>query len=181
MESRSKKIAAGLIALLVLLGGIGALCLFNKSIDLLNSEFDIIVTGSMDGEPHPEYEIQTIPVNSLIAVHKANGSMSGEIAVGDVIGFPSPMVKGNVFHRVIAIDDVNRQFTTQGDNTHSTETVPFEKLYGKVVNVSPEAGAVITFVKTHIVFIAIVIIILAITFEAVSYVLKLGRNENNGD
>ena len=175
MEARKKAILAISIIALIVLASIGALCLFNKSADLLNSEFDIVVTGSMDGEPHPEYDIPTIPVNSLIAVHKADRAMVSEIRVGDVIGFPSTLLGGNVFHRVIAIDEVDRVFTTQGDNTHSSETVPFGSVYGKVVNVSPGAGAFITFVKDHMILIIAVIVILAVMFEAVSYVLKLGK------
>ena len=149
--------------------------IFNKSPDLLNSEFRIIVTNSMDGEPQRQYEIETIPVNSLIAVHKADAEMVSQTKVGDVIGFYSEVVHGNVYHRVIEVDKAGQYFTTKGDNTHSTEHVDFGQMLGKVVNVSPAAGDAIVFLRSNVLFVLAVIIILVIMVEAVSYVLKLGK------
>ena len=175
MNPRSKRIAAVSIVLIVVLAAVGALMIFNKSPDLLNSEFRIVVTNSMDGEPQTQYDIHTIPVNSLIAVHKADAEMVSETKVGDVIGFYSDAVHGNVYHRVIEVDADGQFFTTKGDNTHSTEHIAFGQMLGKVVNVSPAAGGAVVFLKSNILFVLAVIIILVITVEAVSYVLKLGK------
>ena len=175
MTASRKTIVAVSIVLIVVLAAVGALMVFNKSPDLLNSEFRVIVTGSMDGEPQEQYEIKTIPVNSLIAIHKADSNMASEIKVGDVIGFYSNDVRGNVYHRVIEIDTVGQSFTTHGDNTHSEEEVAFGDLLGKVVNVSPTAGKVVMYVQSNLLFVLAVIIILVIMVEAVSYVLKLSK------
>jgi hypothetical protein len=152
----------------------GALMVFNKSPDLLNSEFCVVVTNSMDGGP-TEYEISTIPVNSLIAVHKLHGDDTKGIKVGDVIGFRSSLVAGNIYHRVIAIDEENHKFTTKGDNAYSTETVAFDSANGKVVNVSKEAGDVVVFVKQNQLFIIFALIMVVIIAEAVSYLLKIWK------
>ena len=152
----------------------GALMVFNKSPDLLNSEFCVVVTDSMDGEP-TEYEISTIPVNSLIAVHKLHGDDARSIKVGDVIGFRSSLVAGNIYHRVIAIDEANQKFTTKGDNAYSTETVAFSAAEGKVVNVSHWAGEIVVFVKQNQLFLIFALIMLVVIAEAFSYLLKIWK------
>lgn len=155
----------------VVLIAVGAVMVFNKSPDLLNSEFCVVVTDSMDGEP-TEYEVSTIPVNSLIAVHKLHGDDLKSIKVGDVIGFRSALVAGNVHHRVIAVDEEKGTFTTKGDNAHSTETVPFGNVEGKVVNVSHWAGEAVLFIKQNLLFIIFVLVMLTIMAEAFSYLLR---------
>ena len=56
MRSRTKILLAVAVVLVVALSALGALMVFNKSPDLLDSEFRVIVTGSMDGEPQTQYE-----------------------------------------------------------------------------------------------------------------------------
>ena len=172
--SRTKMIIAVAVVLFIVIAALGTLMVFNKSANLLDSEFRVIVTGSMDGEPQ-DYEIQTIPVNSLIAVHKMQRDQLSELKVGDVIGFYSPLVNGNIYHRVISIDEDNRVFTTKGDNTHATESVPFDDVNGKVVNVNHPAGEVITFVKNNMLFIVVILVLLFVMVEAVSYLLKIWK------
>ena len=87
MKTGTKVLLSVAAVLVVALAAVGALMVFNKSPDLLDSDFKVIVTGSMDGEPHPEYDIETIPVNSLIAAHKLHGDEVKDVKVGDVIGF----------------------------------------------------------------------------------------------
>jgi len=162
------------VAVIIALAAVVALMVFDKSPDLLNSEFRVIVTNSMDGEP-TEYDISTIPVNSLVAIHKMDGGSTETVHIGDVIGFRSETVHGNVYHRVINIDPTSQIFTTKGDNTHSTESIPFGDVNGKVVNVSPLAGQAITYLQKNTLFVLAVIIILVVMVEAVSYVLRLGK------
>ncbi len=172
--SRTKIIAIVLVVTIAI-AGIGALMIFNKSANLLDSEFRVIVTNSMDGEPRTEYEIQTIPVNSLVAVHKMHSGMADDIKVGDVIGFYSPLVNGNIYHRVISIDKDNRTFTTKGDNASATETVSFDNVNGIVVNVSHPMGEAVVFVKQNIFFVVAAIVLLAIMIEAFAYLIKIWR------
>jgi hypothetical protein len=147
----------------------GAVMAFNKSPDLLNSEFCIVVTDSMAGEP-TGYEISTIPVGSLIAVHKVSGVSAQDVRIGDVVGYKSVAVGWNtVYHRVMAIDEVSKVLTVKGDNVPASEKISFDKVTGKVANVSYEAGQVIMFIKEHIVLIVIALIVVTALFEAISY------------
>ena len=172
MKTMTKALLTLAIVLVIAMSALGALMVFNKSPDLLDSEFRIIVTGSMDGEPHPEYAIPTIPVDSLIAVHKLQGDDVNDVKVGDVIGFYSAKLNGNIYHRVVAIDEVNKVFTTKGDANTSTESVPFEKANGIVVNVSHPAGEFVSFVKANIFYLVAIVVILLIMSEAIFYLMK---------
>jgi len=163
-----------LIAAVIIMAAVavtGSAMVFNKSPNLLNAGFYVVLTDSMDGEP-TEYEISTIPVNSLIAVHKMHGDDAQDIEIGDVIGHYSSLMGGNVYHRVVAIDTVDQTFVTQGDNTHATETFSFSEANGKVVNVNHTAGEVVIFVKAHLLIIVFIMFMLAIMAEAFSYLLR---------
>ena len=172
MKPLTKALLTVAVILVIAVAAVGALIAFNKSSDLMDSDFCIIVTGSMDGEPHPEYEIQTIPIHSLIAVHKLHGNDADNVKVGDVIGFYSAKLNANIYHRVIAIDEVNRVFTTKGDAAATTESVSFDKATGIVVNVSQPAGEFITFVKANIFYLVAIVVILLVMSEAVIYLMK---------
>ena len=174
MKPMTKALLTVAVILVIALAAVGALMVFNKSPDLLDSEFRVIVTGSMDGEPHPEYAIPTIPVNSLIAVHKLQGDDVYNVKVGDVIGFYSAKLNANIYHRVIAIDEVNKKFTTHGDANEPgvNESVAFDEANGVVVNVSQPAGEFVSFVKKNIFILVAMVILLLIMSEAVYYLMK---------
>ncbi len=74
---------------------------------------------------------QSFPVGSLIFVTKAEPE---EIKVGDPITFKSGTL--TITHRVIAIDDHYRKFTTKGDNNDSSERISFDALQGKALDFS---------------------------------------------
>lgn len=173
MRSRTKILLAITVTLVVVLSAVGALMVFNKSPNLLDSEFRVIVTGSMDGEP-TDYEISTIPVNSLIAVHKLHGDDVYDVKVGDVIGFYSPSVGGNVYHRVIAIDEVGQRFTTHGDANApgANESVAFDEANGIVVNVNHGAGEAVSFVQSKFLYLLAIVVLLFIMSEAIFYLIK---------
>lgn len=175
MTPQRKTLVTVAVIVIVIASAVGALMVFNKSPNLLDSEFRVIVTNSMDGEPREEYEIKTIPVNSLVAIHKVHNGDVDDIRIGDVIGFYQSSVHGNTYHRVVAVDEAGKSFTTRGDNTHASEHVPFGDVNGKVVNVSPTAGHVVVYLQHNILFVLAVIVILIVMVEAVSYILKLGK------
>jgi hypothetical protein len=109
-------------------------------------------------------------VGSLIAVHKVSGVSAQDVRIGDVVGYKSVAVGWNtVYHRVMAIDEVSKVLTVKGDNVPASEKISFDKVTGKVANVSYEAGQVIMFIKEHIVLIVIALIVVTALFEAVSY------------
>ena len=174
MEPRTKTLLAVAVILVVVLSAVGALMAFNKSPDLLDSEFKVIVTGSMDGDPQP-YEIETIPVNSLIAVHKLQGNDVDDVKVGDVIGFYSEKLGANIDHRVISIDTESKVFTTKGDAASTTESIPFEKANGVVVNVSHGAGEVVHFIKTNILLLVLIVVLFVIMVEAIIHISKIWK------
>lgn len=170
--TRAKTIAAGAIIIVIVLIVVAGAMAFNRSPDLLNSEFRVIITDSMDGEP-TDYEIRTIPKDSLIAVHKVSGTDVQDIEVGDVIGFRSAIVGGNnIYHRVISVNEDQRTFTTKGDNASSSETVSFDNVTGKVANVSHSLGQAISFVKHNTLLVLFAFLMLAIMAYAFSFLLR---------
>jgi len=176
LKPATKLIVILTVIFVIIAATVGALMIFNKSANLIDSEFSVIVTGSMDGEP-TDYEISTIPVHSLIAVHKMKGDMVEDVKIGDVIGFYSPAVNGYVYHRVIEVDDVNRTFTTHGDANPvgTNEIVSFDEVHGIVVNVSHGAGEFVTFVKNNILYLIIFLVALFIMIEALLYLNRLWK------
>lgn len=72
---------------------------------------------------------QSFPVGSLIFVRDATPE---EIQVGDPITFRSGTL--TITHRVVAIDNENRVFTTKGDNNNTSEITPFDNLKGKALD-----------------------------------------------
>ena len=72
---------------------------------------------------------QVFPVGSLIFVTDAAPE---DIKVGDPITFTSGTL--TITHRVVAIDNEQRTFTTKGDNNRSTELISFDNLQGKALN-----------------------------------------------
>ena len=174
MSSKAKLLVAVVIVIAVTMVAVGSLMVFNKSPDLIDSEFAVIVTGSMDGEP-TDYEISTIPVNSMIAVHKMKGDMVNDVKIGDVIGYYSPALGANIYHRVIVIDTENRTFEVKGDANVSSEIISFDEANGIVVNVNHEAGEVVTFVKTNLLFLIVIVVCLFVMIEAVSILMKLWK------
>ncbi len=74
---------------------------------------------------------QSFPVGSLIFVRDA---VPEEIEVGDPITFNSGTL--TITHRVVAIDNSQRTFTTKGDNNQTSERVSFDSLKGKALNFS---------------------------------------------
>ena len=173
MKPMTKALLTVAVILVIALAALGALISFNKSPDLLDSEFRVIVSGSMDGKPQ-DYPIPTIPVNSLIAVHKLQGDDVYNVVEGDVIGFYSPIVNGNIYHRVKEVHTDKKFFVTHGDANPSEkdEIVNFDEANGIVVNVSKPAGEFVTFVKQNIFFLVAAVILILIMSEAVFYLMK---------
>lgn len=171
MRTATKTLIVVATILVIAAAAVGTLMAFNKSPNLLDSDFKVIVSGSMDGEPRTEYAIETIPVNSLIAAHKLHGDDVYNVKVGDVIGFYSPSLNANIYHRVIAIDVEKKVFTTQGDANPSPDSpLPFDKANGVVVNVSHDAGEAVVFVKTNIFLLVAIVILSVIMIEAIIHI-----------
>ena len=124
----------------------------------------------MDGTP-TEYEISTIPKDSLVMVHILSDSEKENLKVGDVVQF----WYGNVLnhHRVIDNDTVNHTIKTQGDNTPSPDpTMSYDEVRGQVVGVNHELGLIVTFVKTYVLAILLFFVVVYLAVRLVEEMRK---------
>ncbi len=97
-----------------------------------------ILSGSMT----PTYE-----VGSLVYVKAVPAE---QIEVGDAITFVNDSALTVVTHRVVAIDEDARTFTTQGDANTMADAAPvaWENLVGRVDFSVPRLGVVANFIST---------------------------------
>ena len=81
------------------------------------------------------------PTGSLIYVRRCDAA---DVRVGDVITFVLNEELELATHRVVAIDEARRQFTTQGDANETPDGTPvaFENLVGTPVFAIPGLGYV---------------------------------------
>ena len=165
------------LAILVVVAGVYFVYDLNgSSLDLSDREVRLIVTDSMDGEPR-DYPISTIHKDSLVMIRHLDDAGLDGLVVGDVLAFKS---LGLLFtHRIIAVDHENRVFTTQGDNTVSSETVSFSSSVGKVVGVNHMAGQAVILIKDHGLFIGALVLILVLAYEAIKWILRKGGDSGS--
>ncbi len=166
MVSRSKAIA---LAIVVLAVSFSAYYIYDHNDGFgTDTDFKIVVSGSMDGERRTQYEIDTIPLGSLIWIKKVPtdpqtaSDFYKNIAIGDVLTFSytHPISKESmvVTHRVIDILESEGVFTytLKGDSIDddptngSTQTVTSASgdIIGKVSGVSPWLGQLTIFLST---------------------------------
>ena len=137
------------------------------SLDFSDTETRVVVSGSMDGEPREEYDIQTIPVGSMVFIQKvpegpyANDFYSS-LRIGDVVTFnyknPATREIMVVTHRIIDISNHggDMRFTMAGDAikddpTNSSEQVVYASsndMIGKVTGVSEGLGDISVFISS---------------------------------
>jgi signal peptidase I len=162
-EDKAKVKALAIIV--VTLAGVGLYFVYDfngDSFDFSNSEMRLVITGSMDGE-ETDYEISTIPVNSLIMVKHISKEDMDTIQIGDVLAYE----RNNkmIVHRVIEIINLENgryEFITKGDaNSSNDSPVYSETVVGKVVGVSSYGGMFVSLAKEQAVW-GIVIIALAV-------------------
>ena len=157
------------VALVIIVPVFGYLCHLNGgSANFLDTEVRVVISSSMDGEPREEYEIETIPVGSLVFIHKAPSGMEDaygfykSLKVGDVVTFhyTNPVSRENmvVTHRIVEIANSGGdiKFTMAGDSirddpTNSSIQVVYASsgdMIGKVVGVSPELGSLVVYLSS---------------------------------
>ncbi len=163
------------------------------SLDFSGTEVKVVVSGSMDGEPR-NYEISTIPVSSLVVIHKVNNdNFYSSLKVGDVLTFnyTSPVSKENmvVTHRITDIKESSGvyTYTLKGDSVAddptngSSQVITSDsgKIIGKVVGVSHWLGLLVVFLSTLTGKICLIAIpcVLLIVFE-LRNILNVLRTEN---
>ncbi len=168
-----KAIAASVFAVLLLVCLIGYVVHLNgNTVDFSDTELKVVVSGSMGGEPR-DYEISTIPVSSLIFIHKvSNQSDYASYKIGDVLTFnyihPVSKESMTVTHRIIDIKENSGvyTYTLKGDSVAddptngSVQIVTSDSgdIIGKTVGVSHWLGLLVVFLSTQIGKVCLVVV-----------------------
>ena len=138
------------------------------SYDFSHSELLIVPTDSMDGNPR-DYEISTIPKDSMIMVHILSEGEKGDLKVGDVVTFYQDGIYK--VHRIYKID--GETVITKGDATLVQDPpITMGDIRGKVIGVSAGMGVVISFVKGILSNIVLLIIIAILIIAVMIYEIK---------
>lgn len=174
-KNRSSLFALAIVIVILLGAGLYSVYSLNDdSLDLRDREVRIVVTGSMDGEP-TDYQISTIPVNSLVMVRHISQDELDSIEVGDVIAFDSG--GRMIVHRVIDIGS-DGDFITKGDaNSTSDSPVSPSRVIGEVVGVSPLAGKLVVIAKGWITWIIAFIVLLIVVIYSIREILIVYNKE----
>ena len=138
------------------------------SFDFSDTQVRIVISGSMDGEPREQYDIETIPVKSMVFISEvpttepARSHFYQSQEVGDVLTFdythPVSHEHMVVTHRIVDIQSsgAGYTFTLAGDSIRddptnsSTQTVTSWSgdVIGEVTGVAPWLGALTVFIST---------------------------------
>ena len=146
------------------------------SLDPTDREIRVIITDSMDAGP-TDWEISTIPKDSIVMIHHLDRDSLPNLNVGDVLAFRQ---YGEIFtHRIVSIDKEKGTFVTMGDNTHATESVSVTDAVGKVVGVNHMLGQAVQFVRSNAVYIVIAIVFVFASYCAVEWIFKHGEKGKN--
>ena len=160
------RISIGVITAVILLVVVSSFFyhLNGDSNDYSRSELLIVPTGSMDGGPR-DYEIPTIPKDSMIISKHLTDEERDQLKVGDVVTFYQYGIYK--VHRIVYID--GDSIVTRGDASRSTDDpITKDDVVGKVVGVSVIVGDVISTVRDMIrnqgllIFIGLIILIIMI-------------------
>lgn len=176
-----------------------------NSLDFSDTQVLVVISGSMDGEPRTEYEIETIPVESMVFVREVPSDPDeaqefySSLRVGDVLTFDyRHPVSGEsmvVTHRIVSISESGGvyTYTLAGDSiaddptNSSTQTVTSDSgdVIGKVTGVSHWLGVLTVFLshwygKALLILIPCAILIVSET-RTIIRTLRGERKEVEGD
>ena len=128
----------------------------------------VVDTGSMEGD-----KPDSIPAKSLILLVK-----SREYEIGDVVMFDTGS-RVPTTHRIIGIDDDG--FITKGDanNTEDKERVQNSEIYGKVFLIIPNVGYAISWLKTPLGSMLLVVICFLLIGAPIIFKSESDGEENN--
>ena len=143
------------------------------SLDIRDTEVRLVVTGSMDGEP-TDYPISTIPVDSLVVIRHVDAN-SFDFEIGQVIAYDSDGMV--IVHRVIAIDEENRELRLKGDANKTFEIVSYDDVIGYVVGVSPFLGEVMMFMRSNMVLVIAFIACSSLIVYSIREIIRIKREE----
>ncbi len=139
-----------------------------------DSQYLVVISSSMDGDKKNEYEIQSIPVKSLIKVDLVKSGKEDEfyssLKKGDVLTFNYiPLDNNTITHRIISdptkLDDGTYVFKLKGDAVDGENEI--QTLYsdgrngeilGKVTFVSLPLGQIYFFMSSKVGTLVLVIL-----------------------
>ena len=172
------------------------------SFDFSDTQVRIVISGSMDGEPREQYDIETIPVKSMVFISEvpttepARSHFYQSLEVGDVLTFdythPVSHEHMVVTHRVVDIQSsgAGYTFTLAGDSIRddptnsSTQTVTSWSgdVIGEVTGVAPWLGALTVFISTTTGKVVLVLIpcIILIASETRN-IVRILRGKDDGE
>lgn len=172
------------------------------SFDFSDTQVRIVISGSMDGEPREQYDIETIPVKSMVFISEvpttepARSHFYQSLEVGDVLTFdythPVSHEHMVVTHRIVDIQSsgAGYMFTLAGDSIRddptnsSTQTVTSWSgdVIGEVTGVAPWLGALTVFISTTTGKVVLVLIpcIILIASETRN-IVRILRGKDDGE
>lgn len=175
----AKIISISILVIVITAGSFGLYSFNGDSFDLTNRGVLLVPTGSMDGEPQP-YDIETIPVKSLVMVRYFTIDDVDEVDVGDVLTYSTGEM--TIVHRVVAIDSENQKLTLKGDANTSTETVTCDQVTGEVVGVAPALGKIVDGVKgTPVVLLLVGAMCAVVAIWCIIEIVRAVRNPDEKD
>ena len=166
------------VTLIAVIAGAGLVYFGDKDANIFGYKIMTVLTESMKPNKKTEYK-NGFEKGSLIFVKSQDPY---ELKKGDIITF-NP-VRGNksvyLTHRVVGIDKEKKEkrqafITTKGDaNTGNDVPIGASQVQGKVVKSIPNAGFILSFLKKHIVVVAILLstlfgIIVTLKYLRVAY------------
>lgn len=170
-----------------------------NSLDFSDTDVKIVVSGSMAGIPRTQYDIQTIPVESMVFIHRVPSDPSSfysSLKVGDVITFDynHPVSKEDmvVTHRIVSISESNGvyTYTCKGDSiaddptNGSVQIVTSSSgdIIGEVVGVSHILGQFVVFLSTGLgKFCLIIVPCLILIVSEVGNIIRVLRNGDGSE
>ncbi len=202
-----KRTTVAVIVVVVVLASALMVYLWDKnggSLDFSDTQRLIVISSSMDGEPRTEYEIETIPVGSMVFVTEVpDGASEREsfyesLRVGDILTFnythPISHERMVVTHRIVEISSSGGSYTytMAGDSivddptNSSVQIVTSDSgdIIGKVTGVSVWLGYLATFMSEWYGKVLIVLIPCAIIIASeagnIVRVLRGGKADQAG-
>lgn len=177
-DRNTAKIVA-LILIIITLAGASLYSIYSlndDSLDLNNREVRLVITSSMDGEKQDDYNIPTIPLNSLIMIKILDEDERREVEIGDILTFKR--ADGRVIvHRLVDIetDGDYVRYITKGDKNNNVDPdiLTPDDIEGIVVGVSPVLGKIVSLAKQWFVWSVILIALAVVIIYSVREIVTI--------
>lgn len=149
------------VVLIAVIAGAGLVYLGDKDANIMGYKIMTVLTDSMKPNKETKYK-NGFAKGSLIVVKDQDPY---ELKKGDIITFNPVRDNKSVYltHRVVKVDSELKEkreafITTKGDANNGTDVpIGASQVKGKVVRSIPNAGYVLSFLKKHIVVVAILL------------------------